>query len=141
MIDRDIVIEKVSNIQQCLKRIREKTQGDPETLQDIDIQDIFILNLQRAIQSAIDLAAHIVADEGLGMPESLRENFSLLQKAGILTSELSNRLGRMVGFRNIAVHEYQNIEIEVLQAILNDRLVDLVRYYKSVLEYYDMNKA
>ena len=75
MVDRDVVFAKINAIQRCLKRIKDVTNLDPETLENLDIQEIVILNLQRAIQSSIDLAAHIVADEGLGLPQELRENF------------------------------------------------------------------
>lgn len=125
MVDKDVVYAKINQIENCLKRITEKTQGDPGTLDQIDIQDIFVLNLQRAIQTCIDLAAHIVADRNLGLPSELRENFSLLEKAGLLPQDLSSRLQKMVGFRNIAVHEYSTISVNILKAILKSDLQDL----------------
>ncbi len=78
MPDKDIVLAKVATIQRCLDRIRDVTGLDPESLEDIDKQDIFVLNLQRAIQACIDLAAHAVASEHLGLPESIRDNFVYL---------------------------------------------------------------
>ena len=56
MPDRDVVLAKVTAIQKCLRRINDVTGLDPDRLDDLDIQDIFVLNLQRAVQSAIDLA-------------------------------------------------------------------------------------
>lgn len=82
MVDQDVVFAKVSSIQRCLKRIQDVTTLDPETLENLNIQEIVILNLQRAVQSTIDLAAHIVADEGLGVPQEIRDNFNLLQNKG-----------------------------------------------------------
>jgi len=134
MVDRDIVLEKINQIQNCLKRIQDKTRGNPDSLENIDIQDIFVLNLQRAIQSCLDLAAHIVSDEGLGLPGDLRENFILLEKAGMITKDLSGRLQKMVGFRNIAVHEYAAIHPEALRAILTQRLPDLEEFYGAILQ-------
>ncbi|WP_337250322.1 HepT-like ribonuclease domain-containing protein [Acetomicrobium sp.] len=58
MPDKDIVLAKVATIQRCFDRIRDVTGLDPKSLEDIDKQDIFVLNLQRAIQACIDLAAH-----------------------------------------------------------------------------------
>jgi len=63
MPDRDIMISKTGSIQRCLNRIKDVTSLEPASLEDQDKQDIFILNLQRAIQACIDLAAHVV---GLG---------------------------------------------------------------------------
>ena len=122
MVDKDIVLEKVKNIQNCLRRIHEKTGDDPASLFDMDVQDIFVLNLQRAVQSCIDLAAHVVSDEGLGLPSDLKENFTLLETKGILSSELSSKLQKMVGFRNIAVHDYTTIDAKVVQSILDTHL-------------------
>jgi uncharacterized protein YutE (UPF0331/DUF86 family) len=64
----------------------------------MDMQDLFVLNLQRAMQSAIDLCAHIIAADGLGLPGTLKENFSLLEKAGSIPLPLTMRLIGMVGF-------------------------------------------
>ncbi len=89
MPDKDVVLAKVAAIQRCLKRIKDVTGLDPARLEELDAQDIFVLNLQRAIQSAIDLATHIVASEGLGIPETIRGNFLLLEQAKILTKNLS----------------------------------------------------
>jgi len=77
LVDRDVIFEKIANIQRCLRRIKDKTGLNSATLDDLDTQEIFILNLQRTIQSTIDLASHIVADEGLGLPGSIKESFSL----------------------------------------------------------------
>lgn len=135
MVDRDVVLEKVKQIQRCLKRIYDRTGGRARNLSDIDVQDIVVLNLQRAIQSSLDLAAHIIADEGLGLVSELRENFVLLERKKIISKKLSEKLQRMVGFRNIAVHEYAEIDDEVLEAILDHHLKDIELFYKCVLKY------
>ena len=108
MVDRDILLAKIASIRKCLERIRTVTNGTPESLNDPDIQDIFVLNLQRAVQAAIDLAAHLVADERIGLPANLKENFTLLESRQIIDAQLSKHLQSMVGFRNIAVHDYHN---------------------------------
>jgi uncharacterized protein YutE (UPF0331/DUF86 family) len=139
MVDRDVVIAKINSIQKCLKRIKEITKLDPKSLENLDTEEIVILNLQRAIQSSIDLAAHIVADEGLGVPRELRENFDLLRQKNVLTDELTKRLRKMVGFRNIAVHEYDTINIDILKSILQHNLKDIEEFYMSVLRYYNLS--
>lgn len=55
MLDRDVVLAKVATIQRCLLRINQVTGLDPERLDNQDVEDIFVLNLQRAVQTAIDL--------------------------------------------------------------------------------------
>ncbi len=139
MVDRDVVLGKTSSIQRCLKRIRDVTQLNADSLDDLDTQEIVILNLQRSIQGCIDLAAHIVADEGLGIPQELRENFDLLSKHGVIPAEHRNRLRKMVGFRNIAVHEYDTIDVEVLKSILQFNLKDIEEFYVAIIEYYNLS--
>jgi uncharacterized protein YutE (UPF0331/DUF86 family) len=138
MIDYDVVYAKAGNIRNCLRRIREVTHLEADRLVDIDVQDIFVLNLQRAIQSAIDLAAHLVAAEGLGLPGSIRENFTLLQRANIITPQIASEMTKMVGFRNIAIHEYQNLDVDVLKSILTQHLQDLEEFTHHILVHYKL---
>ncbi|MBW1714987.1 MAG: DUF86 domain-containing protein [Deltaproteobacteria bacterium] len=136
MPDKDIVIAKVAIIQRCLKRIKEATHLDPESLDNIDKQDIFVLNLQRAVQAVIDLATHIVASEGLGLPDTIKDNFHLLYEGKIIHRELAKRMEGMVGFRNIAVHNYESLDEEILKSILGEHLADLEEFYTTVLDYF-----
>jgi uncharacterized protein YutE (UPF0331/DUF86 family) len=136
MPDKDVVMAKVAIIQRCLKRIQETTDLDPESLDNIDKQDIFVLNLQRAVQAVIDLATHIVASEGLGLPDTIKDNFNLLYEGKIIHSELAKRMEGMVGFRNIAVHNYESLNEEILKSILGKHLADLEEFYATVLDYF-----
>jgi uncharacterized protein YutE (UPF0331/DUF86 family) len=138
MPDRDVVLAKVAVIQRCLKRIKETTRLDPNSLDDIDKQDIFILNLQRAVQAAIGLTTHIVASEGLGLSDTIKENFKFLKNAGIINEELTRRMESMVGFRNIAIHDYQAIDRDILKSILVKNLKDLEDFYTTVLLHFKL---
>lgn len=140
MPDRDVVLAKIAAIQKCLRRIKSVTGLDPDRLDEIDIQDIFVLNLQRAIQSAIDLATHIVASESLGIPDTIRNNFVLLEDSKIIAKALSKKMQSMVGFRNIAIHDYQAIDVDILKAILSKNLKDLEQFYTTILTHFDMAK-
>ena len=141
MPDRDVVLAKVAAIQRCLKRIKETTRLDPNSIDDIDKQDIFILNLQRAVQAAIDLAIHIVASEGLGLSDTIKDNFKFLKNAGIINEELTLRMESMVGFRNIAIHDYQTIDRDILKSILSNNLKDLEDFYTTVLLHFKVAAA
>jgi uncharacterized protein YutE (UPF0331/DUF86 family) len=141
MVDRDIVFAKINSIQRCLKRIRDITGLNPDSLENLDTEEIFILNLQRAIQASIDLASHIVADEGLGLPQELRDNFDLLKKNNILSEKLTDRLRKMVGFRNIAVHEYETMDIDILKSILTNNLKDIEEFYTTIIQKYNLTQT
>jgi len=132
MIDRDIVLAKIAIIQRCLQRIQQVTQLDPSSLDDIDNEDIFVLNLQRAVQAAIDLGAHVLVAQGLEMPATLREIFTTLERHGLISATVSTNMQKMCGFRNIAVHACQTLSKPILKAILTDHLKDLEDFYDEI---------
>ena len=136
MPDRDILLSKADAIRRALRRIRNVTGLKPESLDNINAQDIFVLNLQRAVQSAIDLAGHIVASENLGLPDTIKGHFLLLEAAKITDGNLSQRMQAMAGFRNIAIHEYQALDVGILKSILSEHLKDLEDFYSAVLRHF-----
>ena len=139
MVDKDLLFAKINNIQNCLQRI-EKTSHLPhrDLLQNMDIQDIVVLNLQRAVQSVIDMAAHVVASENLGIPSSQKEFFLILEKNKIITHSLSQAMQKMVGFRNIAVHDYSTIDPHILISILETHLGELENFYSSIISHFNV---
>lgn len=132
MVDRDLVLAKVATLERCLARI--DTAHERPGLDPLDRQDILVLNLQRAVQAMLDLAAHVVAREGLGVPDDLAASFDLLKRAGFLDEELRDRMRRMTGFRNVAVHEYRKLDPSIVESIVRNRLGDLRAFAKVVLE-------
>ena len=127
MID-DIGLNKAAIIRRCLKRIAEEYQNDPRRLKGFTTQDAIVLNLLRACEAAIDLAMHRVAQGRLGIPQASRDAFELLVQNAILSQPTANAMKHMVGFRNIAVHSYQAIQLPILQAILEKHLADFESY-------------
>lgn len=132
--EADIVLAKIETIDRCLRRIRDVTGGDPASLRDQDREDIFVLNMQRAVQATIDLANHLVASEALPLPATLGESFVLLERHAELSSDLAARMRSMVGFRNIVVHDYQALDPAILAAILERNLPDLTRFAQYALD-------
>jgi Uncharacterized conserved protein len=129
----DVILNKAAIIERCVKRIREVYDHDPANLSDLTKQDSIILNIQRACEASIDIAMHIVSERKLGIPRSSRDAFKMLQEAGILDADLANRLMSMVGFRNIAVHDYQSLNLDILKAILDRHIDDFKRFTQIVL--------
>lgn len=131
----DVLLQKASIIERCLARIEEVYENNEKNLfEDITKQDSIILNLQRACEASIDLAMHLVRKRGLGIPQESREAFDLLEGSGLLDKELAQRMKRMVGFRNVAVHDYTDLNYEVVQAILKERLGDFSAFSKFALK-------
>lgn len=129
----DVILNKISTIERCVKRVRDEYNNTPLNLKNFTIQDSIILNLQRACEASIDLAMHIVSEKKLGLPQSSREAFTLLEAAEIIPPYLTQKMKAMVGFRNIAIHDYQEINLVILQKIVEDHLMDFIEYTKTIL--------
>jgi len=125
----DVALNKAAIIERCVRRAREGYAGDEANLtSDLTRQDSIILNIQRACEAAVDLAMHLVRMHRLGIPQESRDAFDLLATAGKLEPELAAVLKRMVGFRNIAVHDYQRLNLDIVRAILQRQLDDLLAF-------------
>lgn len=133
MVERDVIMAKVATIDRCLERILDVRGPRSSVLLAQDSEDIVVLNLQRATQAAIDLATHVVSTEGYGMPTDLGAGFTLLEQHSVITTDLAARLRRMVGFRNIAVHQYENLDPKIIDAIVTRHLDDLRQLGAAVL--------
>ncbi|MBW7652325.1 DUF86 domain-containing protein [Anoxybacillus sp. ST4] len=129
----DVILNKVSVIERCLKRIQEEYENNPKHLENYTKQDSIVLNLQRACEASIDLAMHIVAQKKLGLPQTSRDAFTLLEQHGIISPSLSQKMKAMVGFRNIAVHDYQELNLTILQKILDSHLTDFTEFTKAIV--------
>ena len=131
----DIVLNKASIIEKCIERIKEEYVGHEDIFEEnYTKQDSVVLNLERACQACIDLGMHIARIKNLGVPQSSRDVFVLLQKARIINSDLSKKMQAMVGFRNIAVHDYQNLNLEIVRAVIEKHLKDFQDFKKVILQ-------
>jgi uncharacterized protein YutE (UPF0331/DUF86 family) len=115
----DVILNKAEILERCVARIKETYTRDPEALMsDYSIQDVIVLNLERACQAAIDLGMRWVRLDSLGIPKDSRNAFSLLAEAKRIPQDLADSLMKMVGFRNIAVHDYRVIDFAIVRAII-----------------------
>lgn len=129
----DVILNKIATIERCVNRIYEVYSNNPENLKDFTKQDSIILNIQRACEASIDIAMHLVSERKLGIPKASRDGFRMLHEAGLLDATLTKTLMNMVGFRNIAVHDYQTLELDILEAILEKHIGDFKLFTKIVL--------
>ena len=128
MVD-DVLVNKAASIERAVQRVREEHAGDDANLLENQTrQDAIVLNLQRACESSIDAAMHLVRVRRLGVPQESREAFELLETAGHIEPALAERMKKMVGFRNVAVHNYQKPNIEVVRHIVRERLDDFLEF-------------
>lgn len=130
----DVLLNKVTTIERCVKRIHDVYEGKRENLSDFTKQDSIILNIQRACEASIDIAMYLVSERKLGVPKASREAFKLLQEADIIDANLAKTLMNMVGFRNIAVHDYQALKLDILEAILEKHIGDFNQFTKTIVQ-------
>lgn len=139
MVDRDLILTKAGSVRRYLSRVVEKRNTDLQTfLNDIDRQEIVLFNMQIAVQNCIDIAAHIISEEGLGVPGSTSEMFYLLEENGYLDGELTGKMVKAVGLRNLIVHEYSKIELEQIFQVAQKDINDLNDYLAAVIKKLDV---
>lgn len=130
----DVIFNKAASIERCIRRIEEEYAGSEQNLVNQTKQDAIVLNLQRACETAIDLAMYVVSHRKLGVPQDSRDAFVLLQTAGTLPADLADRMQRMVGFRNVAVHEYTRLNVDVVRTIITKHLDDFRAYSSTIVK-------
>lgn len=130
----DVLVNKAATIERCVGRAREEYFRGPDSFAaDFTRQDAAILNIQRACEAALDMGQHLVRRERLGVPQSARDVFTLLAHANWIESTLADALKRMVGFRNIAVHDYQALQLPITVSIIQNHLEEFLQYSKTLL--------
>jgi uncharacterized protein YutE (UPF0331/DUF86 family) len=130
----DVLVNKAAAIERAVRRVREEYAGDDRhLLSNQTRQDAIVLNLQRACESSIDAAMHLVRVRRLGIPQETREAFVMLEGAGLISQDLADRLKRMVGFRNVAIHDYQKLNLDIVRSIVVDRLDDFLEFTAILL--------
>jgi len=132
----DVVMNKKESIERCIHQVRTY-YGLPSDLpfeSDYMKQDAIATNLLRACEQCIDLANHTIRKKKLGLPKESRESFQLLSRAGIISGELADSLSGMVGFRNTLVHQYQRIDLKLMQEVIESRLGDLLAFTNCILQ-------
>lgn len=129
----DVLVEKALTVQRCVIRAREQYAVSADFATDHDRQDIAVLNIQRAYEAAIDIAFRIVRIRQLGAPTSNAGAFDILVFNSLLPAALGEALKKMIGFRNIAVHQYQKLDIAILESVIRSSLDDLLTFSATAL--------
>jgi len=130
----DVLINKAATIERCVARAREEYLKDPATFAtDHTRQDAAILNIQRACEAALDMGQYLIRRNTLGVPQSSRDVFELLARGGVIEHRLADALKRMVGFRNIAVHQYQQLQLPITVSIITHHLDEFLDYSSVLL--------
>ena len=101
-MDSELVLAKLESLHRCLERVEAQHIHSLEDLQgSLDKQDIVVLNLERAVQLCVDIAAHLLSETGAPVPDTMAGTFRTLSAQGTLTPSLADKLCKAVGFKNI----------------------------------------
>jgi uncharacterized protein YutE (UPF0331/DUF86 family) len=137
-MDKDVVLNKLESLRHCLQRVQNKTPASVDLLvEDYDLQDIIVLNLERAIQTCVDIGLHIISDLDVPVPETMSQTFDSLRKAGCLDAAIAGRMAKAVGFRNTAVHAYQEIDWNIVYCIITEHLDDFRSFSRQIIALTD----
>jgi len=132
-VDRGLIAEKLESLRRCLERIQQRCPDSAQALaNDLDAQDIVSLNLTRAVQISVDIAAHLLASTRQAAPETMAAAFDHLASAGGIPEDLAVRLKKSVGFRNLAVHNYNSIDWMIVFSICQHHLDDFREFAQRI---------
>ena len=135
-MDSVILAAKLESLRRCIMRIEHKKPQWSDLLADEpDIQDIIVFNLARAVQMSIDIGSHIISDTEEPAPRTMGEVFSTLEKLRAISTGTCLQMQKAVGFRNVAVHNYQAINWAIVYAICEHSLDDFRRFAAEVTEH------
>jgi len=136
MVDKTLILRKFSNLDEYLGQIGEYSAISLEDYaQDWKIQRIVDRTLQMMIETCLDVAGHIISDEGFRVPETYADMFKILVENQILEKSQSEPLDRMTKFRNIVVHQYEKVDPTIVIGILRNNLGDFEKYKKAIIDY------
>ncbi|MGM0438335.1 MAG: type VII toxin-antitoxin system HepT family RNase toxin [Bacillota bacterium] len=135
MVEEKVVIEKLKELNKYLKQLRKYEGVSKNDLaEDIDKLWTVERGLQLSIQIILDIGSHILAEKGI-MIEKYSDVFIELAKLDIIPEDFSDKIKGMAGFRNVLVHEYADVDVDVVTKVLNNSLDDFEQFAKYINDY------
>ncbi|MEH6356258.1 MAG: DUF86 domain-containing protein [Marinobacter sp.] len=131
-MDEQLVAQKLESLRRCIQRVELKLPDNVATLlKDLDAQDIVSLNLTRAVQMSVDIASHWLAGHSESTaPKTMEQAFDALANSGVIEHDLAIRMRKLVGFRNVMIHNYDDVSWEIVFAICQYHLGDFRTFAK-----------
>jgi uncharacterized protein YutE (UPF0331/DUF86 family) len=134
--DAILVLQKLTTLREHAERVRRRRPTAAAALRtDVDLQDALAMSLLVAVQEAIDIAFHIAADEGWGIPASYADGFATLARRGVIDATLADALARAVSVRNRIAHGYGTLDVDRIWSELPAGLEALDRYATAIARF------
>ena len=132
-MDKEVLETKLEALIRCVHRIKDQNISTLDELErNLDKQEIIILNLQRAVQICVDIGNHILLDYKTPTPSTMAETFKYLAQNNLITKDNADDLSHAVGFRNIAVHQYEDIDCKIIYSIITSHLDDFKTFAAAI---------
>jgi uncharacterized protein YutE (UPF0331/DUF86 family) len=134
MVDKALVLRKLSELEEYLNQIREYSNITvSDYSKDWKTQRIVERTLQMLIETCVDIAGHIISDQGFRIPKSYADAFRVLHEENILDTKLFDTMEKIAKFRNIVVHHYDKVDPEIVVTILRKHLDDFLSYKDAII--------
>ena len=136
MVDKALLLRKISELETYQKQIREFSDITLQNYkEDWKTQRVVERTLQIMIETCADIANHIISDAGIRVPTGYSDTFKVLFENNFIDRELFLIMEKMAKFRNIIVHQYEEVDAEIVIAILKKHLADFEKFKEAVLAY------
>jgi uncharacterized protein YutE (UPF0331/DUF86 family) len=134
LVDKSLILRKISEIETYRSQIEEFSNiTTKEYKEDWKTQRIVERTLQIMIEICVDISNHIISEGGMRVPVSYADTFKILHENGVIDSELLDTMAKMAKFRNIVVHQYEEVDAEIVVLILKKYLGDFERFKEAIL--------
>jgi uncharacterized protein YutE (UPF0331/DUF86 family) len=135
-VDKLLIGRKLTQLDTYLSQIKEFSKISIVTYKsDWKMQRIIERTLQMLIELCIDIANHIISDEGMRLPSGYADTFTVLMEKKVINRNLFKTMDKMAKFRNIVVHQYEKIGPAIVVSILHNNLKDFENYKRSIIKY------
>jgi uncharacterized protein YutE (UPF0331/DUF86 family) len=132
-MDKDVINRKLESLRHCIARIKSKMPLTEEVLRSsYDLQDIISVNLERAVQTGVDIAAHVISETEVPPPSTMAEGFERLAELKVISQQLAEQMQKAVALRNILVHNYTDINWEIILGVITHDLKDFVQFAQAI---------
>lgn len=134
-ISKSLVSKKLDFLNDQIRKIENMSFDEEAFVGNVDVHDVVVFRLQQSVETCIDIATHIIAGLDVSQKETARDAFSFLGEKGIISKELSLKMGKAADFRNRVVHGYNDFDFKLLFKDYKENLKDLRQFGAQVLKY------
>jgi uncharacterized protein YutE (UPF0331/DUF86 family) len=135
-MDSVVLEKKVDSILRYLTRIEQRLPiNEEQFLSDYDAQDVVVLNITRAVQLSVDIATHVLSTGNEAVPNTMSDAFTKVHRQGVISGRVAAKMKKSVGYRNVAVHSYDDVDLSITYAIARDHLQDFKDFIKEIISW------